>query len=261
MSDLPDLDTSQVGVIAYWNAIDDGGVGSIDAEEALTDGNITSYTLYDNGFTADYGQTAGNNFNDPGSNNNFRNLRVRVKNDGWIVAYIDPSVTLGNNGATGWFDFIGGTQWEVRDAAYNHNFTLTPTMLEETVERLASNLSNYGSMTFNYSDVGLYTYVHPDTETLFLGSHRQQNQDGGTHYTGGISYTADTNLDFAYCIGGVDSGGDLTFEGTLVSDNGTTGAIDLLSEGLIPNSGTEYVMDAHIFDGADGYGLTFIGYH
>lgn len=259
MAELPDLDTTQVGFMAYWNAIDSGGVGSIDAEEALTDGNITSYTLYDNGFTAEYGQTSGNTSSD-GIDNNFRSLNVRVKNDGWIVAYIDPSLTLGVP-ATGWFDFIVDTQRDVMDAARENNFTISPDILSQAVERLASNLSNYGSMTFNYSDVGFYSYLFPDCTNIFYGSFAEYNPDGGITNYSGVSYTSGTDLDFALCIGGMNAGGSTKFEGVTVSSQDSTGAIDLLAEGLIPDPDTEYQMRVSPNDGADGYGITLIGYH
>lgn len=222
MSDLPDLDTSQISFIAYWNAIDDGGVSSIDPEDVIADGNINEYTLYDNGVHIDRYSIGP------------REIEARIKSDGWIIAYLDRT----NNPATntspppsGPWDII--SDWETRSVNSGQN------KLSRAIDGLQSEFTNASQITFSYSDVGLYNYEYPDaTATTIL-------QTSGNYPSGSFSYTASTTIKDAYTTAYIDSELDreATFEGVLVTKTGNYGVVDLLEQNLIASSGTTYNVD------------------
>lgn len=49
MANLPDLNKSDIGIVAYWNGIDNTAASDISPAEVLTEGTIQSYSQYDNG--------------------------------------------------------------------------------------------------------------------------------------------------------------------------------------------------------------------
>lgn len=231
MSTLPDITTSNVGYIAYWNALNHG-VGSINASDVLSDGNIQSYTLYDNGFTAQYSGIT-------------RTFTVRVKQDGWFVAYIDRTNQYNAQASSqqnGYWDILNDwTNTGTNISTFPNN------VLERSIHSLQSQLSNSGSITYNSSDVGLYNYQYTSatTSTQFgstynIGPTRHSNPD---HYSG-LLYTANTNISFASSQGSASANGgssSCSFEGvTIVTNSDSPSSINLLSRGLIPNSQTEY---------------------
>ncbi len=238
MSDLPDLPTDNISYIAYWNAIDDGGVGSIDPEDVLSDGNINSYTLYDNGIQIDsYSTVVG------------RNCKARVKSDGWVIAYFDRTeelVTKEFQHPNGWWDIAN--DWGVVTSASSY----TNNSLERVISQLQTNLSNSGTIQYNPSDIALFNYEHPDATNLTGMSLPSANRDTNS-LSGGFSYTSDTTIHAAVAVGSAYSeSGDwvtVTFEGLSIAScdpnegdkKGTYhGSIDLLGEGVIPDPGTEY---------------------
>lgn len=234
MADLPDIDTSGIAFFAYWNAIDQGGVGSIDPSECLTDGSINSYTTYDNGVQIDsYSQSPN------------RTIKARVKNDGWIVAWMErTTIDLAVNTTS-----TPDGPWDVAQNVHSiNNGDVQNNHLERTINSLVSNLSNSGSMTYNTGDVGLYNYEYPSASNTSTFSYTATDYD--EYNSGGISYTADTDLVGAWTVGyrtGIDYNTYVKFDGTnalnVSSDNNYHGSLDLLANGLLPNSGTEYQMD------------------
>lgn len=238
MSTLPDITTSGVGYIAYWNAINDGGVGSITASDALTDGNIQSYTLYDNGFTAQYTTP-----------NVGRTITVRVKQDGWFVAYMDRTNQFVQNASTkpnGYYDLVDN--WTDNSNEVN---AFPINSLERSINSLQSNLSNSGSITYNSSDVGLYNYQYSSatTSTMF-GTHRSTT----VNFTSGLIYTSGTTVLYAAATG--KGNNNIKFEGTVIQSNGNPSSLDILSSGLIPNSQTEYNMTSNTYGNIIGSVLT-----
>jgi hypothetical protein len=232
MATLPDLDTSNISYIAYWNAIDQGGIGSIDPEEVLSDGNINSYTLYDNGIQIDsYSTPTG------------RNIQARVKTDGWIVAYLDRTEnygTLSGSVQRGWWDFAN--DWT--DALNLSSFTNNT--LERAIYSLHSQLSNSGSITYNTSDVALYNYEYPDataTTGMAMKTENDNSKTSGFSYTSSTTIYAGAAVATAYNNNTGSNYARAKFEGTKiaeVSDSINYGSIDLVGDGYIPNSGTEY---------------------
>jgi hypothetical protein len=227
MATLPDLDTSKVGMIGYWNATNHG-VSEIDPMDALTYTDITEYTQYDNGIQGkikiqrvsegtspsvvrrDY---VGNQ---PSGPKNIE-FNFRMKSDGWILVWTDRTNQYGidwfrNNteGYRGYYDiidswsalgFIDGTN-DLR-LNYNHSRTqieeiknLPETELSDEIQTLQSKLSNSGNITFNHSDVGYYCYEFPNANRMALAF---ETYDNGID--GGISYTSDVTKKYHACIG------------------------------------------------------------
>jgi hypothetical protein len=253
MSDLPDLDTSQISFIAYFNAIDQGGVQSIDPTEVTNHGNVQSYTLYDNGVQGVYTTATG------------RDCAFRVKEDGWFVAYLNRYENF-NNGENGNQDDVRGP-WDLLNNWVDYNSTddITSNSLERCINALKGELSNSGSVTYSASDVGLYDYRHPSAAGITALSDWGEDYSGSTYsQSPGFQYTSGTTVHWAAAASSVhaawndfdnDGGeGDVKFNGTQVAyvDNYNSpdygydgprtnyGSIDLISRGLIPSADTEY---------------------
>lgn len=229
MATLPDLDTSNIGFCAYWNAIDQGGVGSIDPEDALSDGNINDYTLYDNGWEAtSYTSVTG------------REFKIRCKSDGWFVAYMDRSENF--TVTTGSPDNARGPWDLANDWTQGANSNFVSNSLSEAIRSAASNLGNWGSITFNHSDVGLYNFEFSSATgiTGMSSAASTSYEQGDQSQTSGVLYTSGTTINWATAFA---NNGQTDFEGsTITSNTGEYGALDLLAAGLVPDAGTEYQM-------------------
>jgi hypothetical protein len=242
MANLPDLDTTQVGFIAYWNALDDGGVAAIDPEEMLDDSNINSYTLYDNGFVASYSNPV-----------NSLPVTVRAKTDGWITVHTDSGGNFNASGerdpgrsfldCSGWWNIATGPNRSTGGAS------LTNHVLRQSIGRLQGFLTNSGSITYNSGDVGLYHYEFPDATNTTLA---YVDQNGDNSSSGGISYTSTTTIDAVAAFGYANSKEFIdqalsSFEGVELADayEGTVfGSLDAVENNLVGSSGTEYTLTA-----------------
>lgn len=226
MAELPDINTANVSYIAYWNAIEDGGALEIDPEEALSAGSLQSYTLYDNGWEGQY------------SINGHREATVRMKTDGWTVAYLDRSNDYTQNqsyATAGTWDVLHN--WD--DSYFQTQSELTNNALARAISSLRSNLSNSGSITFSLADVRLYDYEYPNTTTVTMLSANYRDESGGSDHA--FLYTSDTTLDKADAVAATGgNAASATFEGLTISGSNNWGSADLLSQGLIPNAETEY---------------------
>jgi hypothetical protein len=257
MADLPDIDTSDVSFIAFFNAIDQGGVQDTDPTEVTSHGNVQSYTLYDNGVEGVYTTVTG------------RDCAFRVKEDGWFVAWFNRYENYNNGENTNpddlrgpwdllndWADYTGGPD------------DITTNSLERCINALKNELSNSGSVTYSASDVGLYDYRYSSAAGITGLSYHDIAQNGNnfTNYPG-LQYTSGTTVHWAAATSTVhaqyvsDDGGvcDIDFEGTDItyvhneddsnSYAGTAqthhGNIDLISRGLIPDTDTEYTGSAY----------------
>jgi hypothetical protein len=238
MSDLPDLNTSNVGFIAYWNAIDDGGATSIAPEDMLTDGNINSYTLYDNGFTADYTNPI-----------NSLPVTVRAKTDGWITAHTtrEENYSFGSGVSNtftdvrGWYNFATGDEDQE-----NINPDLSQNALERSIYSLQSNLSNTNSFVYSTADVALYNYEYPNATNVTLANVGEVTAGSGGSWpstkTGGISATSATTLDAAIVFARAENKyQNVEFAGNvIVSPDGLNhGTADLLANNFFDATGTE----------------------
>lgn len=145
MPTLPDLDTQTLDEIAWWNALEHGA-SFLDAGEVVTYEGVESIEASDNGVD--------------GSLSRHSAMRFRAKTDGWIVAYMDRVES--ESFPT---DFLGSDPEGSRG--------LTKTALAEEIDALRSEASNSGDMTFDYGDVGLYSYRY-DSDRLLLFGNRDQ---------------------------------------------------------------------------------------
>ena len=239
MPDLPDLPTSNISFIAYWNAIDDGEVTGIDPETALSDPNINEYTIYDNGIDIDsYTTVTG------------REAQARIKTDGWVIAWFDQTAdykkvdSLSKEPPRGPWELANSPwQWSVPDLN-NHT-------LERVIHSLQSNLDKSAGILYTDTDVGLYYYEDESADAVtFMASSAQ------TTKTCGFSYTSNTTVLTAaltsindhrnWCYVDWDSPliaeTERIVDGQLNAGNDSQSAIDLQAQGLIPDPNTEYTV-------------------
>lgn len=164
MADLPDLDTSQVGYIGYWNALDQGGIASenFDPEDVLSAPYIENTTVYDNGVTGEVDAHKTEDDLYEITDRPVWKAKVRVKTDGWFVAYMDRTnnyQTLVDEADT--VDNVYG-YWNIHTAwdRFNRPPALTQHSLSRAINHLTQGLTT--SPTWNYSDVGVYNYEYPN---------------------------------------------------------------------------------------------------
>jgi hypothetical protein len=255
MSDLPDLDSSQISFIAFFNAIDQGGVQSIDPTEVTNHGNVQSYTLYDNGVEGVYTTTTG------------RDCAFRVKEDGWFVAWFNRYENF-NNGQNGNPDNLRGP-WDLLNDWVSEDYAddVTQNSLERCINALKGELSNSGSVTYSASDVGLYDYRYSSAAGITVLSSLLHNDDnnGTDSKFPGLQYTSGTTVHWAAAVGTAEFAYDDGGGRSIVDFNGTNvtsiynvgkhhGAIDLISRGLISNADTEYTgkVEVGYVSGGDG---------
>jgi len=240
MSELPDLDTGNIGFIGFYNIIDQGNFsGDWTVDEVLDDSNIISYTLYDNGIEGVYSLATG------------REAGFRVKSDGWFMAYIDRSNSYGTESSS---ENIRG-YWDIaRDwTSSSGSSTIATHTLERAIYNLKEQLDNKAGIAYNSSDVGLYNFEYENaTNTVCFSANVSRGGDYNSEsQQAGFSYTGPTDIKFMAAAGsnsGQDhpsggSGGNANFEGvTMVSGRAQNkeGVIDIIARGLAPNSGTEY---------------------
>lgn len=233
MATLPDVDTSDVSFLAYWNILEDGGLGrdSIDPDECLDDNGITEYTLYDNGFEADYNA------------DNHREITVRVKTDGWFVAYMDRRSTFATNVED--YEDIEGP-WNI-GGAFPEAYGVDGNILERAIDSLRDQISldDVESVDYSSSDVGLYNYEVEDATTFTLMT------VDGKDINVGYSYTEDTNIDYHINAGWLENYYHLEVEnyGKIAEidggvDGNRYGVIDVIEEDVAPEPNTTYTMSS-----------------
>jgi hypothetical protein len=232
MATLPDIDTSDVSFIAYWNAIEDGGEAEFDPEELLSHSRIIDYTLYDNGWQGSV---------DP--INSTRPITVRAKTDGWVVGWLDRTrqpATLVSDPPRGPWDVINN--WTVRGGSKS----LTDNTLAATLAELCTASDTLVAYPAN-SDFALYNYETPDASYI---TNLQQGSVGSDPDTYAFAYSEDTTLyDALLAVTSYDfhnvywNGKDETLgsDGNPhIAGDPTHGAVDLLASSLIPDPGTQY---------------------
>jgi hypothetical protein len=264
MGDLTDLDTSSVGFISYWNAIDSGGVSSIDPSEVTSASGVTTYTLYDNGVEGGYNLLDG------------KEATFRVKDDGWVIVYLpDSSQDTAH-------DHAGSPshgQWDVIPNWSDPKTTgpsISKNALERAIASLKAEFSNSGSMTYNSSDVGLYTYEFTDATNITLFSNQGQEASGfqGTWSDSmSLQYTSDTDIKYAAIASSAkvehnsngDNGAESHWDGTELLDftarngsryagRGDLDGISLGSANTTYSGSIQWTTDS--WDGYDGHAYT-----
>lgn len=101
MADLPDLDPSNIGFLAYYNVLDNGDTSDSNwnPEDVTSytsdsdDTEVTNYTIYDNGVDGelnhykDFGVQSTEDRSHAGTT---ENVSFRAKSDGWVLLYTKP---------------------------------------------------------------------------------------------------------------------------------------------------------------------------
>lgn len=188
MATLPDLDTSDIGYVAYWNAIEQGTLTELDPTSAAVTDNLEVYDEYENGVQ---GITI---LGVSGKKN--RDAYLRVKDDGWIVCWIDRSestdqaVRSGSVEADniyGPFDILSA--WGSSGAAAPVENNGLAGIIQGVANSLEANLTDQGN-------VGLYNYETPSATNIT--SIVRDAQGGATIE---ITPTSSTNLHQYYMTG------------------------------------------------------------
>jgi hypothetical protein len=249
MSDLPDLDTSQVGVVAYWNAKSQGGVNQIDPLEPANDGWVNSYTAYDNGIEGTLTAMV--------EGRSQRDMKFRVKTDGWMLVWVDQTDTdfrySDEEYGVGYrilADVIRWSYWEWDAGNWPGEPDAQANLAATALDNLRDNFSNSGTMTFNFSDVGLYSYKHPDATTMAVLTDHLEGRDGKSMSVG-FQYDNVTRYYeklLAACEdGNTGAGGYVTLAGVELVSTGSNeygvkeyGAWDSIANGDTQDAGTEY---------------------
>jgi hypothetical protein len=246
MANLPDINTANVGIIAFWNAHDHLAAGADTIDPTDCTSIFTSYSVYDNGI---------NGYVDPdakGWGGSGRYLNIRVKNDGWIIAWIDrtntfwyptkPSADFGESGYKGYYDLI--KDW----MDHNANTNGTYSMISYAISHLYNALTNKASFAFVAADVGHYCYEFTNANVLTIAGHNfvlSGTYNGYFQYTSGTSIYHASVTGSIYCPGSGRSA--LTeFEGNAIAYKplGAAGfgwgAADVIAEGWAPSALTDY---------------------
>lgn len=237
MANLPAITTADVGIIAFWNAHDHRVNGaSIDPTDCIP--YFDSYTVYDNGIDGVKALGSGRNFN------------IRVKNDGWIVAWIDRTNTFfypdklqsdfGESEHKGYYDILWN--W----FQYTANISSTETTLSYLIDQLYNQLSNKAEFTFSATDVGHYCYEFTNANVITP----IDKQSSAPWLSGAVQYTTGTTLYYASVVGIGHGGFDTAPRDSMVAFAGHTiyyeevstilvGAANIVAEGWMPNPLTD----------------------
>lgn len=267
---LPDLDTSTIGYIAYYNIVEQGGLSQdFDISEILDAGSVTSQTLYDNGVEGVYNGYNGSDIN------------IRGKQDGWILAWYPSGYGEDSGDVPDWSEGLNSAsdvqgRWDLANgwADYDAGSTnLTQNSLERCIQDLQSQLSNSAGITYNPGDVGLYNYSYPDATTV-LQTHVQRSVgDNSVSVSLGLTKTAGTtiydlwqfsamegsgggNPSDAYVQGHAD--GDLIYETRVPGSDNNTGtgyaARDLLFLNYSLTAGQQFSIELVVSGNGSGVG-------
>lgn len=227
MADLPDLDTTGVGYIAYYNVLDNTSASSIDPSEIVSEPNVNSFDAYDNGvLITSY------------SLSNNRQCKVRCKTDGWIAVYLDRTKkfnrqTSNLNDIRGYTDLIPFGTSNSRSATS----IAGGTTLENAIDSLVDEFSNSGIINndFTINDIGLYNYEYPNaTATSQQG---KQNSSGtGSTISDSFSYKVEANTNVLW--GSAFMGGEM--EDSIGSSSGNIEGFTLISISSSGSSQPQY---------------------
>lgn len=243
MATLPDLDTSQVSNLAYWNVISDGGLAAdlLAPDEVLSSASVSNTIVYDNGVSGDYTLSNG------------RVAKFRVKSDGWFVVYIDRTLDRGLNLPSrpeGPYDIIG---WN--EGGININ-PLSQNQLERAINDLFTELSESGGATYNSPDVGLFNYRYPSAVGVTGMSFTDSINSINSSSTANFTVTAETVFKSGYVTGFFQSPHVYTayteYNGNRASNYGDNDILDLEYANLIPGTGVENDVYMHLEGGNYG---------
>jgi hypothetical protein len=171
MANLPDLDTSDISLFAWWSL----GV-NITIAEVL--GILETYTQYDNGVDGTLRMTD-RGVRDPNASNR---IYVRCRSDGLIVAYMKRSLEVqdGNQATT-------TTQGDTADLvfpiypttvrsrigiftqnSYHMDFTTNTTLLAATLDVMENTFTAGGKVVVNTATVPHYDFEYPTANHFYI---------------------------------------------------------------------------------------------
>lgn len=207
MATLPDLDTTNVSTIEYYNVIDqNAGVDSIEVDSALDWGELNEYTLYDNGWVGSISASTGDD------------IVIRAKNDGWVTSHLDRTE---NYALTTDASNIKG-RISIADIG-SASGSSTETDLSRAINGFVNNLDSSDNIIFNYGDQRVYDYQNPDASQLAVYNTSLNNE------LGSVTVDFSTGTDVKYGAISCSTSSDITgrWDGTVVAQNGNSGAIDI----------------------------------
>lgn len=204
MADLPDLNKSNVGWIAYYNVVDntdlsqsdltdgtiqENGDGPAETETMISDQNDENIDFYDNGVIVTY-------------NGRTRTVTVRFKTDGWITAHMDRNRSQGTkqesspdslNGVADIVDWKDNVAWR-SDITNASESSLVNNTLERAINTALNQMSNYSvdiKDKYDPNDVELYNYEFDTNNATVLSDART---GGENTYTFEFQYTDSTEV-------------------------------------------------------------------
>lgn len=203
---IPDLTTSNVGWIAYYNVVNNTNVTESDltdgtveengdgpAEiETMTNQNNENIDYYDNGVIVTYeGPT--------------RIVTIRFKTDGWITAHMDR--TKNYDIQQGDYADIDGVHDIVHwndDVAYNGSAdasesSLVTNTLERSIKTALEQMSIHDtkiSSPYDPNDVELYNYEFDSNNATLLSDAKRGGVDGGGTWNYKFQYTDATQVEY-----------------------------------------------------------------
>jgi len=225
---LPDINTDNVSWIAFWNHLDNGA-SSITPSDATS--AMDSSDSYSNGVEGIITVSFSNISN--------LDIAVRVKDDGWIIAWLDRTENYYSNNSLlnakhGQQDIFGDHSGSPKGGA-NDIRTQFQTILERRVKELRDALSNSGASTYNASDVSHYNYLHPNATNIDFGYAANSNATQDADVSPSASTTIYGGVSYGSAAGDVANVG---VDGSTLANSGETYAKDIAGDGNLASGET-----------------------
>lgn len=147
MADLPDLDTTTISFVAYYNIIEQEGDDQWEADQVLSAPGIESYTLYDNGVEGEFTIVTG------------RTVGFRAKNDGWIITYMDRTQNYADTGEPRGYQDLANNYVDDTGPGYFHQHSL-----ERAINQMRAQSDGSSNHNYSHNKTGLYNYEYSDAQ-------------------------------------------------------------------------------------------------
>jgi hypothetical protein len=254
MATLPDLPTSNISLVAFWNAANNGhDLSALDETELLSAANWVDYTVYDNGVqgTFELYPVAP------------QRVTVRYKSDGWVIAWVERTLTTGEFShpaytdtpdavtATGLVNVFPAWTWDGEPMV-----NLPESALTQVIGEVWGQFSNHVAAEVAPADVAYHTPVHGAATNLSMQMARwyeSRNAMPGLSYTAATTRYEHISAFLLWMSGVVDNADPGVTEfpaGTPHLSHTYSGerevraaVVDTLAENLMPDPGTVYSLD------------------